>query len=143
MEECLAFIRGFAAARDIDVHVEVPEGETAVRADPRRSRQVACNLLTNAVKFSEAGTRVGFRASVGADEVVFVVEDQGPGVAPEHQQRIFDEFFRVQGDREGTGLGLPLAKRLVEAQGGRIWLESEPGSGCRFYFSLPVAGNNP
>jgi signal transduction histidine kinase len=82
---------------------------------------------------------VSFEAWRAAHEVVLAVVDTGPGISSEFHERIFEQFFRIPGDHEGTGLGLPLARRLVELQGGRIWLESEVGSGSRFFFALPVA----
>jgi signal transduction histidine kinase len=106
--------------------------------DERRVAQVACNLLSNAIKFTPRNGTVDFSAYVTADETVFVVQDEGPGVAPEYRERIFEQFFRVPSDQEGTGLGLALAKNLVELHGGRIWLENGDNGGCRFHFSLPL-----
>jgi len=139
MQSCSALVRGLASSKSLDLVISPPSMPVTLRVDERRMTQVACNLLSNALKFSPAGTRVEFKAWREGSDAVFVVEDQGLGIATEMQERIFDQFFRVASDQEGTGLGLPLARQLLELQGGRIWLESSVGRGSRFYFSLPVS----
>ena len=99
------------------------------------------NLLKNAVKFTPQGEiRVGARR--GGDNIVFWVADTGIGIPKEEHENIFEAFRQVDGslsrEAEGTGLGLTIAKKFVEMHGGRIWLESEPGRGARFEFSLPL-----
>ena len=109
--------------------------------DERRVRQVVFNLLSNAVKFTPAGGTVDIAASAHDGNVRVSVSDSGPGIAPEDQERIFEEFQQAAAgkeQREGTGLGLALSKRLVELHGGRIWVESAPGKGSRFVFTLPA-----
>ncbi len=99
------------------------------------------NLLSNAVKFTPAGGTVDVAAARCDGEVRVSVSDTGPGIAPEDQERIFEEFQQADAGKEqseGTGLGLALSKRLVELHGGRIWVESEPGKGSTFVFTLPV-----
>jgi signal transduction histidine kinase len=99
------------------------------------------NLLSNAVKFTPAGGSVVVASSRVDGEVQVSVADTGPGIAPEDQERIFEEFQQTDvgaQQREGTGLGLALSKRLVELHGGRIWVESQPGHGSRFVFTLPA-----
>ena len=112
-----------------------------VAADERRVRQVVFNLLSNAVKFTPAGGSVEVRSAQVNGEIQVSVADTGPGIAPEDHERIFEEFQQTQvgvEQREGTGLGLALSKRLVELHGGRIWVESTPGVGSTFTFTLPV-----
>jgi signal transduction histidine kinase len=139
LQGCAALVRSLVSARALDLRVEAaPEGLT-VAGDERRLTQVLCNLLSNAVKFSPEGGCIRLGASERELEVLFSVEDDGPGIAPEFQERIFEQFFRTATDREGTGLGLPLARRLVELHGGRIWVETSPGRGSRFAFTLPRA----
>jgi signal transduction histidine kinase len=126
---------GVALASEIDPEVQVVNG------DERRIRQILFNLLSNAVKFTPAGGRIDVSASRVDGEVQLAVADTGPGIAPEDLDRIFEEFQQTQvGARhhEGTGLGLPLSKRLVELHGGRLWVESEVGVGSRFVFTLPA-----
>ena len=98
------------------------------------------NLLSNAVKFTPAGGSVEVSSAQRNGEVLVSVADTGPGIAPEDQERIFEEFQQTDlgaEQREGTGLGLALSKRLVELHGGRIWVDSELGKGSTFTFTLP------
>ena len=113
-----------------------------VDGDERRVRQIVFNLLSNAVKFTPARRAASSsrrRGSARRSQVS--VTDTGPGIAAEDQERIFEEFQQTDvgvTEREGTGLGLALSRRLVELHGGRIWVESEPGRGSRFVFTLPL-----
>lgn len=111
-----------------------------VRADARRLRQVVFNLLANAVRFTPEGGLVRATARREGDELLIAVTDTGPGIAPDQQDLIF-ETFRQGGDVrdvEGTGLGLPLSRALVELHGGRLWVESHPGEGSTFVLALPA-----
>jgi signal transduction histidine kinase len=101
---------------------------------------VLANLLGNAIKFMEAGGEVAVRARATPSEVVLSVVDTGPGVAPEHVPHIFDRFWRADGAERasGAGLGLAIAKEIVEAHDGRIWVDSVPGQGSVFHFTLPI-----
>jgi PAS domain S-box-containing protein len=111
-------------------------------ADPFRVEQVALNLLSNAHKYTPIGLPIDVTVARDDHEITISVRDRGPGIAPEHRQRVFDRFFRVKdgsGPRTpGTGLGLYIARTLVEAMSGRIWLESRGRSGTTFSFTLPV-----
>jgi signal transduction histidine kinase len=117
-----------------------------VDADPARIEQVLRNLLDNAVKYSPQGGMIVIRGerrqAEGQGEVVVSVADQGMGIAPEHLNRLFEKFFRVEsevGHRvSGTGLGLPIAQAIIEGHGGHIWAESKLGQGSTFYFTLPL-----
>jgi signal transduction histidine kinase len=125
---------GVRLTLEADHHVEF------VEADERRIRQVIFNLLSNAVKFTPQGGSVSVSSAQLDEEVHVSVADTGPGIAPEDQARIFEEFQQTDVGaraREGTGLGLALSKRLIELHGGRIWVESELGKGSTFTFALP------
>lgn len=112
-----------------------------IEADPDRLREVITNLIDNAIKYSQAGT-VTVTVLTEGNNVVFSVQDQGIGIAPEEQKHLFQKFYRVNNSytREigGTGLGLYLARSLIERFGGRIWVESQLGHGSNFKFSLPL-----
>jgi PAS domain S-box-containing protein len=125
--------------------VSVREGAVPkidVLADPLRVRQILYNLLSNGVKFTEPGGEVAVTASSGEDFVQITVADNGRGIPQEECSRIFDKFYQVgyttAGVRQGTGLGLTICKQLVEIQGGKIWVDSKPGKGSQFHFTLPV-----
>ena len=114
---------------------DVPE----VEGDRERVLQVLANLLGNAVKFTPAGGRVALTVQAAPDEVVFAVRDTGPGIAPENQEHVWDRFWKSRtSNRHGAGLGLAISRGIVEAHGGRIWLESAPGDGSTFSFTLPL-----
>ncbi len=112
-----------------------------IDADPHRIEQVLRNLVDNAVKYSPGGGMIVIRGQVEETQVTISVSDQGPGIAPEHLNRLFDKFFRVESGLGrhvvGSGLGLPIARTIVESHGGQIWAESRPGEGSTFYFTLP------
>jgi signal transduction histidine kinase len=113
-------------------------------ADAGRIRRVLYNLLDNAVKYSPDGGLVVVRGEVSDNEITISVADQGHGIAPEHLNRLFERFFRVKfaSGRHvvGSGLGLPIARNIVEAHGGRIWAESKLGEGTTVSFTLPRGG---
>ena len=129
-----------AAREGIALGLRLDPKEITVRADERKVRQVVVNLLSNAVKFTPAGGRVEVEAQTRNGNVEVAVRDTGPGIAPEDQSRIFDEFWSGR-TAEGTGLGLPLSRRFIELHGGRLWVESDVGLGSTFRFTLPVGGD--
>src|SRR5208282_6080547 len=113
-----------------------------VAADNRRLQEVVQNLLDNATQYTLPVGKIVLSAETFNDEVVFTVADTGIGIPQADQPRIFERFYRVDVARSreagGTGLGLSISKHLVEAQGGRIWVESEVGAGSKFHFAVPV-----
>jgi signal transduction histidine kinase len=114
-------------------------------ADPERIRQLIGNLLSNAVKFTPAGGRVTLSARDCGKEILVSVEDGGPGIPTEDLPHLFDRFWHARRTARvgGTGLGLNIAKGIVEAHGGRIWVETAEGVGSTFFFSLPHATAGP
>jgi signal transduction histidine kinase len=141
LESGVVMVRERAVEGDVRVHLAAAPAADAVEGDERRIRQVIFNLLSNAVKFTPPGGSVDVTATRAEGEVRVSVADTGPGIAPEDRERIFEEFQQGEAavqQREGTGLGLALSKRLVELHGGRIWVESEVGRGSTFVFTLPA-----
>jgi signal transduction histidine kinase len=131
----------------VRLSLELAADVDLVDGDERRVRQIVFNLLSNAVKFTPSGGTVLVASAREDGEVLVSVTDTGPGIAPDDQERIFEEFQQTDvgvRQREGTGLGLALSKRLVELHRGRIWVESRAGHGSRFVFTLPIeqAGRN-
>ncbi|MBI3332882.1 MAG: response regulator, partial [Candidatus Omnitrophica bacterium] len=147
VEGVLTTIRPLAAKKGIAVEVAIDPALTAMVADPGKVKQILYNLLSNAVKFTPERGGIGVRTSRGQGEACFAVWDTGIGIKPEEQTRVFEEFYQVEATAakqyEGTGLGLALAKKFVELHGGRIWVESEPGRGSTFAFSLPLVEPPP
>ncbi|WP_322797578.1 ATP-binding protein [Thermoflexus sp.] len=121
--------------------VDFPPDFPLIQGDPRRLEQVLANLVSNAIKYSPQGGTIRISGRVTPREVIVTVTDEGIGILPEEQERIFERFYRASAARArqtpGTGLGLYLARAIVEAHGGRIWVESTPGRGSSFSFSLP------
>jgi len=143
LERGVVMVRERATRDGVTLTLAPAAERELVPGDERRVRQVIFNLLSNAVKFTPQGGSVDVWTSRVNGEVRVSVADTGPGIAPGDQERIFEEFQQTEAgleQREGTGLGLALSKRLVELHGGRIWVESEPGSGSTFTFTLPTGG---
>jgi signal transduction histidine kinase len=119
-----------------DIDANLPH----VSVDRRRVRQIVLNLLTNAAKFTDEGS-ITLSVKNQGDHLLMAVADTGPGITKEMQSIIFEPFVQTEDGikhAEGTGLGLPIARNLVLAHGGELWLESQPGDGAIFYFTLPL-----
>jgi PAS domain S-box-containing protein len=142
LQAVAAGIRPLAEKKRISFATQVDPRVPTVYADERKFKQVLYNLLSNAVKFSPEGARVETTVRLVEDAIEVVVADTGIGIAHENQERIFEAFQQLDSSaarhHEGTGLGLALTRRLVELQGGRVWVESTPGEGSRFGFSIPT-----
>ena len=129
------------------IRVEVPGAPVIVRADPDAVRQAVLNLLDNALKYSPQGAEVSVSLSGGPDEAVIAVRDSGMGIGPEDRDRIFEAFFRspraAAHDRSGVGLGLRIVRHIMDAHGGRVDVETEPGQGSLFRLVFPREGVKP
>jgi signal transduction histidine kinase len=142
IENARTFVRERATKHGITLDVTIDERLGEFVGDERKIKQIFLNLLSNTVKFTPEGGRIGINARRADGSVEISVSDTGIGIAPEDQATIFEEFRQVGGDyahkREGTGLGLTLAKKFVELHGGKIWVESKVGKGSTFTFTLPM-----
>ena len=140
LENGCRMIRERAGRHAIALQLEVDPGLGRIQADERMVKQVIVNLLSNAVKFTPDRGRIDVSARLREGEVWVSVRDTGVGIAPEDQLRIFDEFQQAGSEKskEGTGLGLTLAKKFVELHGGRLWVESAVGTGSTFTFTIPL-----
>jgi two-component system sensor histidine kinase KdpD len=124
------------------VTVEVPDSLPNVSADPELTGNVIWQLINNALKYTPPGSPLTLRAIAEESEVIVSLEDCGPGISEQEQRKVFERFYRGKDQREripGTGMGLTIAREIVRAHHGRIWVESEPGKGARFLFSVPRA----
>lgn len=144
-EDAMAATRELFQGKVVRLDATLPDGLPPVRADRARLSQVIGHLLTNAAKFTEAGTgRVTLTAEVDDGMVRVSVSDDGPGIAPERQSIVFARFLEVDDtladEPKGVGFGLTLSKHIVEHLGGRIWVESTLGDGACFAFTLPCGG---
>jgi PAS domain S-box-containing protein len=140
LKEVCELHRALAEAKSLQLTISVPEDCPAILADRDRLLQILSNLLGNALKFTPEGGRIALRAEQAGDMMRFSVSDTGPGIPAESLPLIFDPFWQARvGKKEGAGLGLAIVKGLVEAHDGRVWVESKPGVGSTFFFTLPVA----
>lgn len=144
LDEAWAMMEPIAQQKKIHLRCEREESSAAIWADSHRILRVFSNLAGNALKFTPEGGTVTLRARSRGEDVLFGVSDTGPGISPEQLPYVFDRYWQARnGDRRGAGLGLSIAKGIVEAHGGRIWVESTPGKGTTFFFTLPSRREGP
>lgn len=133
-------------AKDKGIHLEfaIPDDLPEVNADPARIDHVFSNLLSNSLRFTHPGGSVTISAEPVSGAVKFTIKDTGKGIPKQYQDRIFEQFFRIPGQEKssGAGLGLAIVKEIIEAHDGNVGVESEPGQGASFWFTLPLAENN-
>jgi two-component system phosphate regulon sensor histidine kinase PhoR len=142
IESCVETAQLKAVPRKLALHVHLPEGLPPARGDANSLQEVLQNLLDNALQYTPAGGKIEVSVLSSDGRVVVTVADTGIGIPQVEQERIFERFYRVDAARSreagGTGLGLSIARHIVEAHGGRLWVESAVGEGSRFHFSIPV-----
>jgi two-component system CheB/CheR fusion protein len=123
------------------IDASLPDTDVVITADGAKIEQVIINFLTNAIKYSPGADHVSLWVRKEVGRVVVAVRDWGIGIAPQHLEYIFHRYYRVDSSAHvigGLGIGLYISKEIVERHGGDIWVESEPGKGSVFYFSLPL-----
>jgi two-component system phosphate regulon sensor histidine kinase PhoR len=148
LEECrqvLNLLQPLAEAKEIALETDFAPEVPALRADPLLLRRVLQNLLENAIKFSPRRSQVRLEVRVENPAIRFAVYDQGPGIAADDLAHVFEMFYRGhrEGDTQGFGLGLATVKRIIDAHGGRIWVDTTPGRGCTFFFTFPLEAPTP
>jgi signal transduction histidine kinase len=140
VRETVEMLRPLADAQALALETEVPDELPKVLADAPRIQQVLSNLVGNAIKFTPRGGRITLRAESELSEVRLAVTDTGVGIPADQLPHVFGRFWQgARTDRRGIGLGLSIARGIVEAHRGRIWVESRLGEGSTFYFTVPVA----
>lgn len=140
LSDALRTLSPVVSDKELTLRLEAPDVIPDVAADRDRIGQAVSNLVGNAVKFSSPGGSITVRVAVHEQEIVFSVSDKGQGMTAEQLSHAFDRFWQSsRTDRQGAGLGLAIAKGIIEAHRGRIWAESIPGAGSTFYFTLPIA----
>ena len=140
LTDALQTLRPLVEEKGISLDLQNETGLPKVMADSERIQQVLSNLVGNAIKFSPTGSKIVVAPRRDGDQVIISVVDDGRGILAEHLPRVFDRYWQSsRTDRQGAGLGLAIAKGIVEAHGGRIWIESRPGEGTTASFSLPFA----
>ncbi len=144
IERSIESLRPLAEAGDVTLRADLSQSLPMLRADPDRVTQLLSNVIGNAIKFTAAGGSVDVRAAVDGDAMRITVADTGQGIPAAQLPRVFDRFYQASlsahAPRHGAGLGLPIARGIVEAHGGRIWIESRSGAGTTVRFILPLAG---
>ncbi len=142
VSDTLRLVKAAADEKQVSIDASLPETVPPVRGDADKVAQVLTNLVGNAVKYTPEGGWVKVSVEATEEGVTTTVADGGIGIAPEDQKRLFQKFFRADNtstrEAGGTGLGLVIAKTIIELMGGTIWVESEPGRGSRFHFTLPL-----
>ena len=141
LSETMEAFQARAAEQGISLVLSPEPPNVIVQADEERVLQLIDNLVGNALKFTPSGGRISVGAFIDNNELRLTVTDTGPGITEEQRARLFERFWQARGnDRRGLGLGLPIAKGIAEAHGGRLWVESTVGSGSTFHFAMPLAG---
>jgi len=137
--EVITLLTPLAEAKGMKLQTDISPQLPYLRVDPLLLRRALENLLGNAIKFSPPGTTVFLQVSEEASQVLFAVKDQGPGIPPEDLPHLFEFFYRGKAatGEEGFGLGLATVKRIIESHAGRLWVDTAPGQGATFYFTLP------
>ncbi len=143
-EKAVAVMKPQAEEKQVELTVKLADGVTDVRADPNKITWVLINLISNALRYTSIGGYVHVTVEQAGSQIHFSVRDNGTGIPYEFQPKVFDKFVQLKSDKTmgGSGLGLAISKEIVRAHGGAIWVESTPGEGSTFTFTLPVAETN-
>ncbi len=138
IRESVELFQAVAASRGLLLNAAEVAADLRVSCDRERLQQVLSNLLGNALKFTPPGGQIRVGAKVADDDVRFTVSDTGPGIAGDQLEHLFDRYWQAKNDSRGVGLGLSIARGIVDAHSGRIWVETELGRGTDFHFTIPI-----
>ncbi len=143
LERVVESFRIPAEQKGVALSFQVPEGLPNMKGDGNKIAWVLTNLISNALHFTPRGGAIRLSAEAFGPFIQISVSDNGPGIPYEYQSKIFDKFVQVKSDKilGGSGLGLAICREIVRAHGGTIWVDSVPGAGSTFHFTLPVADN--
>ncbi len=141
VQDTAKFMEAFAKEKNIDLITNIDK-LPIIEVDPDRVSQVLRNLINNAIKFSKDKSKIEINADLTNQYILFSIRDYGCGLSSDNQIRVFEPFYQVENANRrrhgGTGLGLAICRGIVESQNGKIWVESKPGKGCKFYFTIPL-----
>lgn len=138
VNKAIESVQNVAKEKNISIKTTLPENLPAIKADADKTTWVLNNFLTNAIRYSATNTDILLTIEQKENRILFSVQDFGKGIDPQYKDKIFDRYFRVPGTKEGTGLGLAICKEFIEAQGGRVMVDSDFGKGSRFSFELSI-----
>lgn len=138
VSKAIESVQNAAKEKNISIKTNLPENLSAIKADADKTTWVLNNFLTNAIRYSAINTHILLTIEQKENHILFSVQDFGKGIDPQYKDKIFDRYFRVPGSKEGTGLGLAICKEFIEAQGGRVMVDSDFGKGSRFSFELLI-----
>jgi two-component system, NtrC family, sensor histidine kinase KinB len=139
IDKAIGSLQNAAKQKNVSIQKQIADNIPAIKADADKTTWVLNNFLTNAIRYSNSNAEVIINVQQLGNKVQFSVQDFGKGIEPQYQDKIFDRYFQVPGTKEGTGLGLAICKEFIEAQDGKIWVESVFGKGTSFGFELPIA----
>jgi signal transduction histidine kinase len=143
MDSAIDAVSNKAREKNVTINRIYLDNPGKVKADADKTGWVLNNFLTNAIKYSSEVSTIDVSVRQSGNSVEFSVRDHGPGIPQEYISKVFDRFFKVPGSKAGgTGLGLSISKEFIEAQGGKIWVRSEVGTGSTFGFNLPVTSTS-
>ncbi len=138
VSNAIASVQNVGKEKNIAIQTEMKADLPSIRADAEKTAWVLNNFLTNAIRYSPVDSKIVLSVVPNNGTIRFSVQDYGKGIDPQYKDKIFDRYFKVPGTKEGTGLGLAICKDFIEAQNGKIWLETDYGKGSQFSFQLPI-----
>ncbi len=139
LKDAVETVKSVAEQKNISIKSPTVQDDIKIMADAEKTSWVLTNLLSNAIRYSYENSEINLRIDIKENQVIFSVKDHGQGMQQQYLDRIFDKYYKIPGNKkDGTGLGLSICKEFIEAQGGKLWVESSYGEGSTFYFQLPL-----